>query len=82
MNAPTKADPLHDRMLHAFGRERIAKSFANMVSEGGFNLLDYLTDEARDELLQRCITGHKLQRRFAAESRATFNRIRAARRAS
>jgi hypothetical protein len=41
-----------------------------MVSAAsGCNLLDYLTDEARDELLRRCITSHKLHRRFAAESR-------------
>lgn len=71
---PTKADSLHDRMLHAFGEQRIRRSFENMVSCYGKNLLDCLTDEARDELLLRCITSHKLQRRFAAESRKHHQR--------
>lgn len=71
---PTKADSLHDRMEHAFGRQRIARSFENMLTAHGCNLLDYLTDDARDELLRRCITSHKLQRRFAAESRKHFQR--------
>lgn len=65
----TKADKLHDRMVHAFGEQRIARSFQNMVTAHGCNLLDYLTDEARDELIRRCITSHKLTRKFAAESR-------------
>jgi hypothetical protein len=69
---PTKADPLHERMLHAFGRQRIERSFDNMLTAHGFNLLDYLTDEAREELLRRCIISHKLQRKFAAESRAVY----------
>jgi hypothetical protein len=61
-------------MEHAFGRQRIARSFENMLTAHGCNLLDYLTDDARDELLRRCITSHKLQRRFAAESRKHFQR--------
>lgn len=65
----TKADPLYDRMVHAFGQDRIERSFRNMVTAHGRNLLDYLTDEAREELILRCITSHKLTRRFAAESR-------------
>lgn len=71
---PTKADSLTERMEHAFGRQRIARSFENMLTAHGCNLLDYLTDEARDELLRRCITSHKLQRRFAAESRKLHQR--------
>lgn len=71
---PTKADSLHDRIEHAFGRQRIARSFENMLTAHGCNLLDYLTDEARDELLRRCIASHKLQRRFAAESRKLHQR--------
>lgn len=67
--APTKSDPLYERMLHAFGDQRIHRSFENMVSDRDCNLLDYLTDDARDELLRRCIASHKLQRRFAAENR-------------
>jgi peptide methionine sulfoxide reductase MsrB len=72
--APTKADSIRERMDHAFGRQRIERSFENMVSADGRDLLDYLTDEARDELLRRCITSRKLQRRFAAESRAVYAR--------
>lgn len=72
--APTKADPLHERMQHAFGRQRIARSFENMVTAAGCNLLDYLTNEAREELLRRCIVSHKLTRRFAAESRKHHQR--------
>ena len=67
---PTKAETLYDRMVHAFGEKQIQRNFEHMVSAAfGGNLLDYLTDEARDELLRRCITSHKLHRRFAAESR-------------
>jgi hypothetical protein len=66
--APTKAETLYERMVHAFGEKQIQRNFEYMVSSG-WCLLDYLTDEARDELLSRCITSHKLHRRFAAESR-------------
>lgn len=65
----TKGDPLQDRMLHAFGEKRIERSFQNMVTAHGCNLLDYLTDEARGELIRRCIISHKLMRKFAAENR-------------
>jgi hypothetical protein len=67
--APTKSDPLYARMVHAFGDKRIERCFENMVSAHGCNLLDYLTDEARDELLRRCIISHKITRKYAAESR-------------
>lgn len=76
--APTKADSLRDRMEHAFGCQRIARSFDNMLTAHGCNLLDYLTDEARDELLRRCIVSHKRQRRFAAENRKHHLRRRVA----
>jgi hypothetical protein len=69
---PTKADPLHERMLHAFGEKRIQRSFENMVSCHGNNLINCLTDEARKELLLRCIVSHKLSRKFAAESRKLY----------
>lgn len=69
---PTKADPLHERMLHAFGEKQIRRSFENMVTAHGCNLLDYLTDKAREELLRRCLISHKLSRKFAAESRAVY----------
>lgn len=68
--APTKADSLSDRMNYTFGQKRINRSFQNMMSSG--DLIDYLTDDARDELLSRCIASHKLSRKFAAESRAHY----------
>lgn len=74
MATPTKADPLFERMLHAFGHQRIQHSFVNMLTAHGCNLLDYLTDEARDELQRRCIVSHKLHRRFAAENRKHHQR--------
>ena len=66
---PTKADSLRERMAHAFGERRIAASFQNMLTAYGCNLLDYLTDEARDELLRRCIMSHKLTRKYNADNR-------------
>ena len=66
---PTKGDSLSDRMIYTFGRQRIRHSFENMITAYGCDLLDYLTDEARDELIRRCIVSHKLQRRFATQSR-------------
>lgn len=74
MSAPTKADSLHERMVHAFGQKQMERSFDNMVSAFGRNLLDFLTDDARDELLQRCIASHKLHRRFTAENRKYLQR--------
>jgi hypothetical protein len=41
------------------------------------NLLDHLTDDARDELLGRCIISHKRQRRYAAESRKHYQQRKA-----
>jgi predicted aminopeptidase len=70
--APTKANSLRERMDHAFGRERIERSFQTMLARE--NLLDLLTDEARDELLRRCIASHKSYRQYAAESRANYKR--------
>lgn len=69
---PTKSDPLYVRMKHAFGQERIERSLQNMLAAHGRNILDLLTDDARDELIQRCIASHKLQRKYAAESRAHY----------
>ncbi len=77
MSIPTKADPLRVRLEHAFGKAQIERSFQNMLTAYGCNLLDYLTDDARDELLRRCIVSHKLHRKFAAESRK-HHRARAA----
>jgi hypothetical protein len=65
----TKADPLYDRMLHAFGQRSIDFSFQTMLTARNCDLIDLLTDDARDELIRRCIRSHKLQRRYAAESR-------------
>ena len=73
--AITKADSLRDRMAHAFGEERIARTFRNMV---GRDLLDLLTDEARDELLSRCLADHKSTRKAHAASRAHYRKLRTA----
>lgn len=64
--APTKADPLYKRMLHAFGHKEIEHQLMVILT------FDCLTDEARDELLRRCIRSHKLRRKFAAESRKLY----------
>jgi hypothetical protein len=56
-------------MEHTFGDKCVERCFDEMVWSRGRTLLDLLTDEARDELLRRCITRHKLSRKFAAESR-------------
>lgn len=70
MTAPTKADPLYERMVHAFGEKTIREIFRNMtIWPLGGNFLDLLTDEARDALLRRCISHHTRTRKFAAESR-------------
>lgn len=74
MAAPTKADTLHERMDHAFGAKQVERNFDHMVAAFGRNLLDFLTDEARDELQRRCIVSHKLQRRFTAENRRHLQR--------
>lgn len=70
--APTKANSLRERMDHAFGRQRIERNFQSMMIRQ--NLLDLLTDDARDELLRRCIASHKSHRQYAAESRANYKR--------
>lgn len=69
MATPTKADPLYERMVHAFGDRRVDDSLLAVLSTARHNILDLLTDEARDELVRRCISSHKLSRKFAAESR-------------
>lgn len=70
MTTPTKADPLYERMKHAFGEKRINDCFRIMTYSR--DLIDLLTDEARDELLRRCIHTHKTSRKFAAESRRLY----------
>ena len=65
---PTKGEPLVERMIYLFGHKIINSCFSEMLHRDR-NLLDHLTDEARDELLRRCIVHHKRQRRYAAESR-------------
>lgn len=74
MATPTKADALHERMEHAFGAKQVERNFDHMVAAFSRNLLDFLTDDARDELLRRCIVSHKLHRRFAAENRKHHQR--------
>lgn len=72
--APTKADPLHNRMLHAFGREEMERVLLDMVRHSGVerDILELLTDEARDTLLRRCIMLHKQRRKYAAENRRHY----------
>ena len=77
MSAPTKADPLHSRMAHAFGQAQVAQVARLMLADSRVNLLDLLTDDARDELLRRCISDHKFTRRNAAANRANHRRLRA-----
>lgn len=72
MTVPTKADPLYERMEHAFGEDRVRRTLQDMTWRRLPFLLDLLTDEARDEFLRRCIRDHKLQRKFAAESRRHY----------
>ena len=69
--APTKADPLYERMLYAFGHEDIERQLMVMLT------FDCLTDEAQKELLRRCIRSHKRRRKYAAESRrlSRFTRL-------
>ena len=45
-----------------------------MTTAYGCNLFDYLTDEACEELLRRCIASHQTRRRYAAESRKHHQR--------
>jgi len=71
---PTKADPLYERMVHAFGETRIRVALDDMLSIRRRNMIDCLTDEAREELLDRCIRSHKLSRKFSAESRRLYRK--------
>jgi hypothetical protein len=72
--APTKADPLSDRMLHAFGERRIVELFQILVRKHG--LVNLLTDEAQCDLLSLCIKNHNINRRFAAESRKHYREMK------
>ena len=77
MSAPTKGDPLHSRMAHAFGQAQVAQVARLMLADRNANILDWLTDEAREELLRRCISDHKFNRRNAAANRAHHRKLRA-----
>jgi len=70
MSAPTKGDSFADRLFHAFSEKRINECFQRMMWNKG--LIDLLTDEARDELLSRCISSHKVSRQYAAQSRRIY----------
>ena len=76
--APTKADPLHSRMAHAFGEAQVAQVARLMLADRRSNILEWLTDEAREELLRRLISDHKFSRRNAAANRANYRRLRTA----
>ena len=71
---PTKADSISDRMLHAFGERRISELLQILIRKEG--LINLLTDEARNELLSLCIRNHKINRKFAAESRKRYRETR------
>ncbi|UZE51876.1 hypothetical protein ONR75_15695 [Rhodopseudomonas sp. P2A-2r] len=68
--APNKANSLAERMNYAFGRERVAEIARIMLADRRACLLDNLTDDARDELLRRCMVDLKTTRKYAAMSRA------------
>lgn len=75
--AVTKGEPLSERLQHALGERRIEHCFRNMLTAYSRNLIDHLTDDARNELIRRCIASHKLTRKYNAESRR-LHRERAA----
>lgn len=73
MTAPTKAEPLYERMLHAFGEKRIGDQLKHLTSTWGRgDPLRWLTDEARDVLLDRLIREHKLTRAINAKNRKLY----------
>jgi hypothetical protein len=64
---PTKADPLYERMVHAFGRDRVQRELERMIRRR--DPLHHLTDDARDELMYRLISDLKFERKINAENR-------------
>ena len=70
MTAPTKADPLLERLQHAFGEKLINDELSRMMRvRYGNDPLDWLTDEARDVLVYKLISSHRTSRRYAAQNR-------------
>lgn len=67
---PTKADSQYDRMMHAFGRDRVQRELDRMISTyRQRDPLHHLTDDARDELMHRLISDLKFERKLHAENR-------------
>lgn len=70
---PSKADSQYERLCHAFGRERIQRELNHLVSTWGQrDPLQQLTDDARDELVYRLISDHKLVRKMNAANRKLY----------
>ena len=71
--APTKGDPLAERLRHAFGKRHIREALADMMRQ---DPTEWLTYEALDELVSRLISEHKSSRRYAAASRKLYREQR------
>ena len=73
MSAPTKSDPLLERLQHAFGEKHIREALHDLMSQRfGNDPLDYLTEGAKDELVRALIYDHRVSRRYAAASRKHY----------
>lgn len=71
--AVTKANPLYERVVHAFGEEAVRRELNNMISTfTRRDPLQHLTDDARNELVYRLISDLRLTRRSNAESRRRY----------
>jgi hypothetical protein len=67
---PTKADPLYERMISAFGKDRIQHELNRMISTwGNRDPLHHLTDDARNELIYRLISDFKFDRKIRTANR-------------
>ena len=74
MSAPTKNDPLLERLQHAFGAKRIDEELRALLSQTryGTDPLDLLTEDAKTELVRRLIGAHRASRRYAAQNRKIY----------
>lgn len=68
---PTKADPLIERLKHAFGERHIREALSDMMRA---DPLEWLTDDGRDELVHRLIAEHKSARRYAELNRRNYRK--------
>jgi hypothetical protein len=65
---PTKADPLHERLDHVFGRSSIKRQLERMMFSVE-DIVNNLTDEARTELIKRLIGDTKFARKIRTQNR-------------